>query len=128
MQHVRRMHSKHGNSISARKNKGKQEKAEDDGEAIEAANRCHMRSRSPPSNSICVICQEQFHGASSWEKRMEHIGRHFEDVKRRLVTDDTALNVDGWHIDESTQDWMLQQGILCANDDDVLVVAEERKD
>lgn len=128
MQHVRRMHTKLKQPPRSSKSKSKQAKiSQDDSEAIEAAKRCYRLVRSSPTRSMCIVCGETFQGPASWDQRMEHIGRHFEEVKRGHVNDFTAVSSDSWAIDEHAEAWMIEHGVLLVTEDGELAVPEENK-
>ncbi|RJE17253.1 C2H2 finger domain protein, partial [Aspergillus sclerotialis] len=40
--------------------------------------RCWVEQRKPPGRSQCGFCGRVFCGPTSWDERMEHVGRHFE--------------------------------------------------
>ncbi|KAK2764596.1 hypothetical protein FQN54_009291 [Arachnomyces sp. PD_36] len=57
--------------------------------------RCWIESRQPPNRSTCGFCNLPFGGPKSWEDRMEHVGRHFEngeqDEREDLVLREWAI-------------------------------------
>ncbi|TKA31787.1 hypothetical protein B0A50_01866 [Salinomyces thailandicus] len=115
IQHVRRMHAistddarltkkrKAGNSVRGHK---------DDAEEAELANiarRCHRQLRSAPERSSCLFCDARFDGASSWEERMEHVGKHMEAAKK---TEEAPKTLGVWRHDQVFEDWLLAEGLV----------------
>ncbi|KAJ5781342.1 hypothetical protein N7457_006502 [Penicillium paradoxum] len=66
--------------------------------------RCWHPLRDPPIQSHCGFCGETFKGSTSWDVRMEHVGRHFE-------REDTAC-LGNEIEDVALREWGLAEGIL----------------
>lgn len=129
VQHVRRMHFPKAATTSNRKKSNKIPKHNDtEAQVLEAAERCHKKVRTPPMKSKCVICEQRFSGHGSWEERMEHIGRHFEEAKKEALRDDDALDPEEWKTDVDVEDWMITQHILKVGDDGRVVVNDDRRE
>jgi hypothetical protein len=99
-QHLRRMHGP--------ENKSSKDEQESFTASLEdAAKRCLRDIRSPPPQSVCGFCPAEpeivFQGTTSWEARMEHVGRHLEsghaDAKK-------------WREDIGLRDWMVKEGLV----------------
>lgn len=45
----------------------------------EIQQQCFVSLREPPSKSQCEICSDTFSGSGSWEQKMEHVGKHYEN-------------------------------------------------
>ncbi|KIW56516.1 hypothetical protein PV05_05174 [Exophiala xenobiotica] len=113
-QHCRRMHAPwvgttHGEEGVTKKEKDAFEKELD---AIRA--RCWVDSRKAPERSKCGFCGKKFVegqvedgvvSVSAWDKRMEHVGRHFERDAARAKDED---------VDEGLKAWALTQGVVRA--------------
>ncbi|KAF7186207.1 hypothetical protein HII31_12449 [Pseudocercospora fuligena] len=108
IQHVRRMHQ--AAQPSPANGKEKSAKAGDLDEAFlqNEANRCYRHLRSPPENSRCLFCEQQFHGHGSWEDRMEHVGRHMERARKENI----ELHPEQWNRDENAEIWFVRESVL----------------
>ncbi|KAJ5900140.1 Sybindin-like family protein [Penicillium taxi] len=74
----------------------------------EVRQRCFHELRQVPQQSSCVFCSRTFSGKSSWDTRMEHVGRHFER--------DDPENLREEAEDVALRDWGLREGILVLKD------------
>jgi hypothetical protein len=71
--------------------------------------RCNLPLRSPPQQSSCLFCEREFEGPTSWEERMEHVGRHLEkDRKSRVDMLDPAT----WNSDEMLERYLVNESIV----------------
>ncbi|KAF1842679.1 uncharacterized protein K460DRAFT_378008 [Cucurbitaria berberidis CBS 394.84] len=71
--------------------------------------RCFLSLRTPPQQSICLFCNVTFDGPTSWEERMEHVGRHLEkDRKKGLDMFDFAA----WNMDQGLERYLLDEGLI----------------
>ncbi|KAJ5713923.1 uncharacterized protein N7483_011104 [Penicillium malachiteum] len=71
-------------------------------EIDEAFQRCRIQMRNPPLQSLCGFCGDSFHGASSWDRRLHHVGRHLmEGDQLEKETEDVFL-----------RNWALEEGVL----------------
>lgn len=104
-QHLRRMHAAPANQ-SHRSQKEYPVNEENIGDHQK---RCFQALREAPARSSCLYCHETFTGRSSWENRMEHIGRHLE--KDRKVGSGIG-HVATWNIDKELEQWLLNEGII----------------
>ncbi|KAF7585166.1 hypothetical protein BBP40_012022 [Aspergillus hancockii] len=98
-QHQRRMHAPWSKSGEATE----EEKRMFDASLETVRNRCWREQRPAPPRSHCGFCGEEFAGPQSWNRRMEHVGRHYEkaDVPLEVEVEDIAL-----------RDWAIQEGVL----------------
>ncbi|KAB8265417.1 hypothetical protein BDV32DRAFT_51824 [Aspergillus pseudonomiae] len=98
-QHHRRMHAPWAKSNQATE----EEKQQFDADLEAVRIRCWHEQRRAPPRSACGFCGEEFAGFQSWNLRMEHVGRHYEqgDVALDSEKEDIAL-----------RDWAIQEGIL----------------
>ena len=64
--------------------------------------------RQPPDGSLCGFCNREFYGPNSWEERMEHVGRHYENATP--TSDD--VNPERWSPDQGLIDWAVKEGIV----------------
>ncbi|KAI6902472.1 hypothetical protein KC318_g7791 [Hortaea werneckii] len=119
IQHVRRMHpfvlyERRTAATIARKGKrGSGSGAEKD-DAMETAlaeiaQRCTIKLRDAPMQSGCLFCDASFEGPSSWEERMEHVGRHMEAARK---LDQAAPYLNSWRRDDLTEEWLRAEGLV----------------
>lgn len=113
IQHVRRMHPNEllpSRSASARKT-GRDTPEEQAANA--ASTRCYRHLRPPPDNSSCLLCDVRFQGSSSWDERMEHLGRHLEAAKKGT---EELIDPKNWRTDVGTHKWLIDQEIIVPSD------------
>jgi hypothetical protein len=70
--------------------------------------RCNLQLRDPPQHSTCLFCERIFVGATSWDERMEHVGRHLEKDGSRLEMLDPAT----WNVDEKLERYLIDEGLI----------------
>ncbi|KAG9188513.1 hypothetical protein G6011_02436 [Alternaria panax] len=70
--------------------------------------RCNLRLRDPPQHSTCLFCERIFVGATSWEERMEHVGRHLEKDGSRLDMHEPAT----WNVDGRLERYLIDEGLI----------------
>ncbi|KAI5369615.1 Putative transcription factor Grauzone [Septoria linicola] len=123
IQHVRRMHpfTTDGSSQSAKSRPSRN--LDEDQYLTSEANRCHRQLRQAPQSSRCLLCDQHFRGENSWDQRMEHVGRHFEDSKRSSGT--PAQDPQQWHIDRDLEQYLLDQEILVRHGQ-ILILPEHK--
>lgn len=124
IQHLRRMHHKPSedtsNKTAAGATKSRTSSSatstnliDDTDPAIVAAEqRCYIRVRHPPSRSCCLLCSADFEGPGSWEERMEHVGRHFEQHKKEGKG---PRPVSAWRVDMTVERWLEAEGLISRN-------------
>lgn len=105
-QHQRRMHKPQAliKNPSERLNTAFETSLED------VRQRCWIESRQPPMRSDCGFCDRHFEGVKSWEDRMEHVGKHFENGDREEYED------------EALREWALEEGLIQPSEDGRLVL------
>jgi hypothetical protein len=113
-QHLRRMHATHQYSLAVQPaaaslpNASGQITISD--EAILAhQERCYMQLRSNPPRSGCLFCSRTFSGDSGWDERMEHVGAHFEQERKR---GGKLTGPEDWREDAVLQHWLEQEGLI----------------
>jgi hypothetical protein len=113
-QHLRRMHATHQYSLAVQPaaaslpNVSGQVVISD--EAIQAhQERCYIQLRSNPPRSGCLFCSRTFLGDGAWEERMEHVGAHFEQERKRGVK---LTGPEDWREDAVLQHWLEQEGLI----------------
>jgi hypothetical protein len=101
-QHIRRMHAapKGSHSHSEKEFPVNEENLQ------EHQTRCFTTLRKAPQHSCCLFCDKTFEGPSSWEERMEHVGRHLEKDKKG------NLNVKSWNPDSDLEHYLLDEGLI----------------
>lgn len=105
-QHLRRMHAATKDNIHVRSQK--QFPVNEDN-LSEHQTRCLQPLRTPPQQSLCLFCDRAFQGPSSWEERMEHVGRHLEKDKS---IDIDMLDIKSWNEDEGLEKYLLDEGLI----------------
>ncbi|KAF1975152.1 hypothetical protein BU23DRAFT_78977 [Bimuria novae-zelandiae CBS 107.79] len=104
-QHLRRMHTAPTNQSHC----SQKEYPVTEDNIAEHQKRCFQILREMPTRSNCLYCDETFTGPSSWENRMEHIGRHLEkDRKVGNIIGDVAT----WNDDKELERWLFAEGII----------------
>ncbi len=63
--------------------------------------RCFIPYRTPPPASGCPYCDMTFEGGGNWDKRMEHLGFHFEQGVEGTGREDEVLRA-----------WLVQEGLV----------------
>ncbi|KAI9657597.1 MAG: hypothetical protein M1821_002773 [Bathelium mastoideum] len=71
--------------------------------------RCYRPLREAPLVSSCLFCTKRFEGAGSWEKRVEHVGKHFE-TERKAGREPAP--VGQWGVDEALEAWLEREGMI----------------
>lgn len=71
--------------------------------------RCLLQLRKAPQHSVCLFCDKTFHGPTSWEERMEHIGRHLEKDGKDTID---VLDSSSWNRDEELERYLLDEGLI----------------
>lgn len=99
-QHLRRMHS----PWPARYEPEQQEQNDFESSLDEVRQRCWKTQRQPPQRSRCGFCDRLFDGPQSWEERMEHVGKHYE---QRAACPEAE--------DQDLREWAIREGILCVD-------------
>ena len=82
--------------------------------------RCWHQSRYPPRRSVCGFCHKSFEGESSWDDRMEHVGRHLEDAANAAAaaSDDDDAMADEYTDDNNEKEdpeltkWAVEEGVI----------------
>ncbi|KAH7109437.1 hypothetical protein B0J11DRAFT_236367 [Dendryphion nanum] len=69
--------------------------------------RCYKMLRQTPPKSACLFCDKKFSGASGWDERMEHVGRHMEKDRRPEM-----LDFKMWRQDPELQVWLQEEGLI----------------
>ncbi|KAK3722234.1 hypothetical protein LTR37_002667 [Vermiconidia calcicola] len=115
MQHVRRMHPLQTAETKTTKTKPKgsrsPKKEYEDCELTAIATSCYRTIRSPPEESGCHFCDMRFRGPSTWDERLEHMGRHLECAKKEQ---DKPVDPKNWQEDTVLQTWLVHEGIVVA--------------
>ncbi|KAK3687066.1 hypothetical protein LTR37_019180 [Vermiconidia calcicola] len=116
MQHVRRMHPLEAAETKATKTKSKEsrspKKEYEDCELTAIATSCYRTIRSPPEESGCHFCEMKFRGPSTWDERLEHMGRHLECAKKEQ---DKPVDPKDWQEDTVLHSWLVHEGIVVAS-------------
>ncbi|QKX55302.1 uncharacterized protein TRUGW13939_02394 [Talaromyces rugulosus] len=104
-QHLRRMHSPDQN----KKGSTGEQSEEFEQSLPRIHTRCWKKQRDAPSQTQCATCNVVF---TSWEERMEHMGKHYEGGSFCEESEDPGL-----------VKWALHEGILCRGLSKRLVLA-----
>jgi len=113
-QHLRRMHATHALSLEVQSATPMLPNAEGQipisDEAILAhQERCYRKLRSNPPRSSCLFCSRTFQGDAGWDERMEHVGAHFEQERKR---GGKLTGQESWREDHVLQEWLVQEGLI----------------
>lgn len=104
-QHLRRMHAAQG---SGARHTNEHPVNEDNIQEHQA--RCHLQLRHAPQQSICPIagCDREFFGPTSWDERMEHVGRHMEKDKDGA----DVFDFTNWKLDTALEQYLIHEGLI----------------
>ncbi|KAI9843237.1 MAG: hypothetical protein M1837_006526 [Sclerophora amabilis] len=70
--------------------------------------RCFLVQRQPPMRTRCGFCDKLFEGEGSWDERMEHVGKHFEERSAGGATH----SMEHWKEDLELRDWMIDERLI----------------
>jgi len=104
-QHLRRMHSAEKDA----KSHNHKEYPVNEDNICEVQARCLLQLRKAPRHSSCLFCDKTFNGPTSWEDRMEHVGRHLEKDKNSLAG---MLDVSTWRRDSELERYLLEENLI----------------
>ncbi|KAI7306570.1 hypothetical protein KC315_g14180 [Hortaea werneckii] len=131
IQHVRRMHPLILNEQRLAPKIPKKGRRGNDGSMVkdeametalaETAKRCTIKLRDAPMQSGCLFCDASFEGPSSWEERMEHVGRHMEAARK---LDQAPPHPDFWQQDDVTERWLRAEKLIVKGKGGRLVLSE----
>ncbi|KAF3050306.1 hypothetical protein E8E11_010217 [Didymella keratinophila] len=104
-QHLRRMHAAQGSGARHLKDHPVNEDNIQDHQM-----RCHLQLRHAPQQSICPIvgCDREFFGPTSWDERMEHVGRHMEKDKHGA----DVFDVTNWKADTALEQYLMNEDLI----------------
>jgi hypothetical protein len=105
-QHLRRMHAAHGSGARHTK-----EHPVNEDNIQEHQARCYLQLRSAPQQSICPFngCDREFYGPTSWDERMEHVGRHMEKDKKNSAD---IFDVVNWKPDTALERYLMDEDLI----------------
>jgi hypothetical protein len=105
-QHLRRMHAAHGSGARHMK-----EHPINEDNIGEYQTRCYQVLRHAPQQSICPFndCDREFFGPTSWEERMEHVGRHLEKDRKNGAD---LLDVSSWKVDAALEQYLMNEDLI----------------
>ncbi|KAF9699495.1 hypothetical protein EKO04_002316 [Ascochyta lentis] len=105
-QHLRRMHAAHGSGARHMK-----EHPVNEDNIQEHQTRCYLELRGAPQQSICPFlgCDRAFIGPTSWDERMEHVGRHLEKDRKSGAD---MLNVASWKKDIALEQYLVKEDLV----------------
>ncbi|KAH8732858.1 hypothetical protein GQ44DRAFT_6915 [Phaeosphaeriaceae sp. PMI808] len=104
-QHLRRMHA----ASKEHRSRSQTEFPVNENNLSMHQARCFQSLRTPPQSSNCLFCDKIFVGQSSWEERMEHVGRHLEKDRKGNVD---MLDISLWNKDSKLEGYLLEQGLI----------------
>ncbi|KAJ4372097.1 hypothetical protein N0V83_003870 [Neocucurbitaria cava] len=104
-QHLRRMHAASKDNSS--RNQKEFPVTEDN--LPDHQTRCFRSLRDPPQQSSCLFCDRTFDGPSSWEERMEHVGRHLEKDRK---TSADMFDYNSWNMNQGLEQYLLYEGLI----------------
>ncbi|KAF2626861.1 hypothetical protein BU25DRAFT_74001 [Macroventuria anomochaeta] len=105
-QHLRRMHAAHGSGARHMK-----EHPINEDNIQEHQTRCYLQLRCAPQQSICPFsgCDRDFIGPTSWEERMEHVGRHLEKDRKSGAD---MLDTASWKVDTALEQYLMNEDLI----------------
>lgn len=105
-QHLRRMHAAHGSGARHMK-----EHPVNEDNIQEHQTRCYLQLRCAPQQSICPFngCDREFFGPTSWEERMEHVGRHMEKDKKNGAD---IFDIANWKVDHALERYLMNEDLI----------------
>ncbi|KAF2662961.1 hypothetical protein K491DRAFT_553482, partial [Lophiostoma macrostomum CBS 122681] len=107
-QHLRRMHA-----VPANRSVGENKVYPVNEDNLAAhQKRCYQNYRQTPPKSSCLFCEKDYAGHTSWDERMEHVGRHLEKENKGTILDITA-----WREDKELEQWLVQEGLIARDRD-----------
>jgi len=123
-QHLKRMHAPSGEQYggqSARSSKNNRKNHTPEmahflnTEIPRIQERCRKERRQPPQRSMCGFtnCRQIFDGHGSWEERMEHVGRHYENA----AASGEDVGPENWVMDPSLIDWAVRENLVIRSSD-----------
>ncbi|KAI5819211.1 hypothetical protein BZA77DRAFT_350806 [Pyronema omphalodes] len=117
-QHLKRMHGpKPTTTTNTGSKSGQKDKQSPEmthfinNEVPKIQERCKRIRRELPTSSTCGFCSHRFKGPNSWEERMEHVGRHYENA----IATQEDVSQNAWKQDQELIDWALDCGIIIDN-------------
>ncbi|KAF2253024.1 hypothetical protein BU26DRAFT_213249 [Trematosphaeria pertusa] len=119
-QHLRRMHAAPPNQ-SARSQREYPVTEENIGEH---QSRCYQKLRDAPPQSRCLFCDETFSGPSSWENRIEHVGRHLEKDRKAGLK---LQGIPDWNADKTLEQWLIAEGLVEVDRSGVWKIGDGRR-
>ena len=119
-QHLRRMHA----APATQSHRSQKEYPVTEDNIAEHETRCFTILRETPAQSKCLFCDETFSGPSSWDNRMEHVGRHLE--KDRKAANSKIWNVNTWNKDTELERWYYNEGIITLDKADTWKIGDNR--
>jgi len=75
---------------------------------------CFRKLHSLPTQSSCLFCERSFTGPSSWDERMEHVGRHLEKDRKLLSF---ASEPKDWISDPELEKYPVEEGLIRRDQD-----------
>ncbi|KAF2270441.1 hypothetical protein CC78DRAFT_132951 [Lojkania enalia] len=106
-QHLRRMHAAPIHKGPSARNPKEYQVSEDN--LVDHQKRCYKVLRLAPQQSSCLFCNHDFSGPSSWDERMEHVGRHLEKDRK---SGGVSTNCADWRQDKVLENYLLEEGLI----------------
>lgn len=105
-QHLRRMHAADGSGARHMK-----EHPVKEDNIQEHQTRCYLQLRCGPQQSICPFseCDRTFVGPTSWDERMEHVGRHLEKDRKNGAD---IFDVANWKVDTALEQYLMDEDLI----------------
>jgi hypothetical protein len=111
-QHLRRMHVP-DSAKNDQKTKGPHWLQFVNSEIPKIQERCCIMNRPLPERSSCGFCHRDFHGEGSWDERMEHVGRHYENA----IANAENVGPSAWTPDRHLIEYALREGLVHRHSD-----------
>ncbi|KAI9681224.1 MAG: hypothetical protein M1817_002506 [Caeruleum heppii] len=133
-EHLRRMHGP-PTVGSSKKGAKKDERSKREWDRWNAgtttvAERCRIWNRDPPARSQCGFCDQIFEGQGSWDERMEHVGRHHENLNNHGHGHGHGKAERTWTEDILLRDYLAHEGLIrwCARRGQFVMTTKNARD
>ncbi|KAF2650582.1 hypothetical protein K491DRAFT_697150 [Lophiostoma macrostomum CBS 122681] len=120
-QHLRRMHA-----APPTASKAKDEYPVNEDNLVDHLSRCYKTLRALPMKANCLFCEKPFSGLSSWDERMEHVGRHMEKEAKQNIESENDPKLEeakgrtepgSWRHDPELEKYYLEEGLIVRGKD-----------
>ena len=117
-QHLKRMHVPHSKKVESSWSEAQKKMVHEENqikrehwirqEIPSIQENCFKVIRETPLKSNCEICGAEFNGPKSWDTKMEHVGKHYENGDKPPS--------DGLFLDAGLVQWAVEQQLVMERD------------